>query len=214
MIYFAADNHYKADSGQTIYNQIKDSYDIHFEVDEFDKLANLTSDTSLLVLHLISGTCDNGLPGEDVENAVKKYLENGGKILLLHGSSAAFWHWEWWTKLVGHRWVRPNDPYGSEKSTHPIDEYDVTLCKTTHPLAKKLKPMKLQKDEIYIDLEQTCPTTDLMETHYDGKRYVQCWSHPTPWGGEIVGLLPGHAPAVTEDPAFIDNLKALIDYLS
>ena len=33
-------------------------------------------------------------------------------LLLLHGSSAAFWHWDWWRRIVGYRWVRGNDPDG------------------------------------------------------------------------------------------------------
>ena len=73
--------------------------------------------------------------------------------------------------------------------------------------------MDLDNDEIYINLEQTCPTVDLMETHYDGRRYVQAWSHKSPWGGEITGFLPGHAPEATTHPDLVRNVKVLIDDL-
>ena len=73
--------------------------------------------------------------------------------------------------------------------------------------------MDFDTDEIYIYLEQTSPTIDLMETHYDGKRFVQAWITETPWGGKIIGFLPGHAQTVTSNPTFLSNLKVLIDYL-
>ncbi|WDE95222.1 ThuA domain-containing protein [Lentisphaera profundi] len=214
MILFLADNHYNAFSGKNIHGEIENDYAIDFSEDDFAKLADINSGKyQLLMLHMIAGTCNNDHPDQASQDALKTYLEKGGNMLLLHGSSAAFWEWDWWRKIVGHRWVRRDDPDGSEQSTHPVEPYSVSLCNAIHPLAKKLQPMDFDTDEIYINLEQTAPTIDLMETYYDKKRYVQAWSCPTPWGGEIIGLLPGHAPSVTSNPQFLANLKTIINYL-
>ena len=216
MIQFLSDNHYDAFSGKNIYHEIKDSYEIEFHEDDFSQLANLDSSKhNLLMLHMIAGTCDNAHPeaGGVEEKALHTYLKSGGNLLLLHGSSAAFWEWSWWREMVGHRWVRRGDPDGVEPSTHPVEPYSVSLCHSSHELSKSLKPMDFDTDEIYINLEQTCPTIDLMETHYEGKRFVQAWVNPTPWGGRIIGFLPGHAQTVTSNPLFLENLKSLINYL-
>jgi len=214
MILFLADNHYDAFSGKNINEEIQGNFKIDFFEDEFAQLANIDSGQyHLLMLHMIAGTCGNDHPDEDAQQALKSYLEKGGNLLLLHGSSAAFWEWDWWRKIVGHRWVRRDDPDNSPLSTHPVEPYSVSLCNAKHPLMDKLVPMNFETDEIYIKLEQTAPALDLMETYYEGERYVQSWSSPTPWGGEIIGLLPGHAKTVTSHPGFLANLKAIINYL-
>lgn len=147
------------------------------------------------------------------KNGVRSYLERGGDVLLLHGSSAAFWMWDWWRPLVGERWVRPNDPDGMEASTHPKKPYLVTRSKTRHPLAARLREMNLPTDEIYTNLENTCPCMRLMETHIEEGTFVQCCEAISPWGGRLVSFIPGHEPAVTSNPDLITNIVTIIDYL-
>ena len=134
MIYFFADNHYGVHPGKVIYEhlpvELKEK--ITFFNDEWEPLehSDWNRDCELLILNMIGATCDQPHPGADAEKRVRSYLERGGDVLLLHGSSAAFWMWDWWRPLVGERWVRPNDPDGMEASTHPKKPYLVTRSKT------------------------------------------------------------------------------------
>ena len=212
MIKFCSDNHYDAHCGSVIYQQLQDAFQIEFFEDDFSCLEDL-SDCNLLILHMISGTSGNELPRSKVEESVHNYLTSGGNILMLHGSSAAFWHWKWWRKIIGHRWVRKQDPDGIPKSTHPVIPYEVSLCHSSHPLQERLEPMSLPEDEVYIDLYQESPAIDLMESIVNKRRYVQCWVNETPWGGKMIGYLPGHDKAVLTDPHFLRNLKEMINYL-
>ena len=132
---------------------------------------------------------------------------------MLHGSSAAFWQWEWWRNIVGFRWVRPNDPDGVEHSTHPNKPYRLTVSKTRHVLTKSLEEIELPADEIYINMEQVCPAMILMETHIEEGTFPQCTEAVSPWGGKLVNFIPGHAPEVTSNPKLIRNVETIIDYL-
>eukprot|EP00828_Plagiopyla_frontata_P024826 TRINITY_DN31716_c0_g1_i1.p2 TRINITY_DN31716_c0_g1~~TRINITY_DN31716_c0_g1_i1.p2 ORF type:complete len:104 (+),score=10.75 TRINITY_DN31716_c0_g1_i1:78-389(+) len=97
MILFVADDHFNSCPGKRIYEQIRDGYDIRFYENDWSGFTDfdLSAECDLLVLNMIADTCGNELPGAEAEQPLKKYCENGGNILLLHGSSAAFWHWDW-----------------------------------------------------------------------------------------------------------------------
>jgi hypothetical protein len=170
-------------------------------------------DCDLLVLNLIGGSCDIPHPGAGAERAVRSYCEHGGNALLLHGSSAAFWQWDWWRQIVGFRWVRPNDPDNIPRSVHPTKPYALRLTKCRHPLMAQLQPFELPSDELYTELEQVCPTMVMMDTAISEGVYPQCFENLTPWGGKFIGFLPGHRPEATGSPALIHNITALINYL-
>jgi hypothetical protein len=214
MLYFAADDHYNSNPGKMIYEEIKDRHDIKFSENDWSIFSEgLADDCDLLILNMIADTCGLEKPDAEAEKHVKAYCEKGGNILLLHGGSAAFWHWDWWRPIVGYRWVRPNDPDQVEKSTHPVRPYKVNVSKTRHPLCGKLKDMDLPEDEIYTSLEQTCPAMVLMETTTDEGTFAQCYENITPWGGKIVGFIPGHRESVTRHPDLVHNVNTLIEYL-
>jgi len=215
MILFVADDHYQARPGARLYECIRDSYDIEFFENDWTGLRapDLAERCDLLALNLIAGTGETPPPGPEAETQVRRYLENGGRLLLLHGASAAFWHWDWWRPIVGFRWVRGDDPDGFEPSTHPKRPYSVTVAKCRHPLCRILLPMDLPEDEIYTRLEQTRPATILMETTTDEGTFVQCYETTTPWGGAVLGFLPGHRQEVVQAPAFVANCRTLIDSL-
>jgi len=215
MIVFAADNHYGTHAGAALYECIRDAYDIAFCEDDFSLLgdADLMGRCTLLMLNMIAGTCGVDPPGPEAETHVRAYVRRGGHLLLLHGSSAAFWHWDWWRPLVGHRWVRPDDPDGVPQSEHPTRPYRVNVAKCPHPLCALLKDMALPEDEIYMRLEQTCPATTLMETTTGEGTFVQCYETVTPAGGTVIGFLPGHRPHVVTCGVMLANVRVLIDYL-
>jgi hypothetical protein len=140
-------------------------------------------------------------------------MVSGGNLLLLHGSSAAFWMWEWWRSIVGFRWVRGEDPDGVDPSWHPRRPYKVRVTKSRHPLCARLQEVDMPEDEVYLGLEQTSPTMTLMETTTEEGTFPMCYETITTWGGRIVGYLPGHAPEGVRHPANVANCRAIIDYL-
>lgn len=215
MILFIADNHYDTHAGRVLYECVGDSYDMEFVEDDWACLQDdtLPGRCSLIILNAIGGTCDVPLPDSRAESIMRRYVEKGGNLLLLHGGSAAFWHWDWWRRIVGYRWVREDDPDGLEPSTHPVRPYAVHATSCEHPLCRKLQDVELPEDEIYMNLAHACPTTTLMETTTDEGTFPMCYEATTPWGGRVLGYLPGHRPQVVRHPGNISNCRALIDYL-
>ena len=217
MIYFFADDHYNVHPGKVIFEHLPDDRKsgIRFFENDWTVLesASWLNDCELLILNLIGTTCNLPHPGPGAEKAVRQWCEKGGNILMLHGSSAAFWQWDWWREIVGFRWVRPNDPDGVVPSTHPKKPYSLTVSKTRHPLAKSLEEIELPTDEIYINMEQVCPALTLMETHIEEGTFPQCTEAVSPWNGRLVNFIPGHAPEVTANPKLIRNVAAIIDDL-
>ena len=217
MIYFFADDHYGVHPGKVIFENLPEKLkgNIRFVENDWTLLesGDWLADCDLLVLNMIGTTCKLPHPGEGAERAVRSYCERGGNALLLHGSSAAFWEWDWWRKIVGYRWVRGNDPDGVPASTHPTKPYSLRLAKARHPLMKQLAAFDLPADEIYTELEQVSPSMVLMDTMIEEGVFPQCTETLTPWGGKFIGFLPGHAPAVTSNPALIRTVAVLIGYL-
>jgi len=217
MIYFFSDNHYDAHPGKVLYEELpgelKDR--ICFFEDQWDELEDgrWEKECSLLILNLIGETCDQPHAGDGAEKALRAYLESGRPMLLLHGSSAAFWKWPWWRPLAGLRWVRPGDPDGVETSTHPHSPCIIDVAKTRHPLASRLKAISLPDDEVYINLEQTCPVSVLMTTHIEQGTFPQCCEAISPWSGKIISFIPGHKPECVRTPELVYNIVTIIHYL-
>ena len=183
-----------------------------FTENEWDLLESgrWVDDCELLILHCIAGTCGQPLPSSGAETAVTAYLTRGGNVLLLHGSSAAFWHWAWWRRIVGLRWVRPNDPDGVMPSSHPHSPCQVVPVPSEHSLSEVLKPFELEDDEVYIDLQEEGAVTVLMITQVAGKTYPQCFETQTASGSRIVSFLPGHLEANVRNPILAADVALLV----
>ena len=145
-------------------------------------------------------------------NSTSRTTEQTSRFLL-HGSSAAFWQCAWWRSIVGFRWVRKDDPDGFSPSSHPIRPYLVKVAKSRHPLCQQLQDVAQPSDEIYINLEQSCPTTTLMTTTIEEGTFPMAYETITPWGGKIVSYLPGHAPAAVRQLGNVTNCRSIIEYL-
>jgi len=216
MIAFYADNHYQSRPGYNLNQRLGLEEEIRFAEDDLSSLPETIAreDCRLLILNLISDTPGMVHPGPEVGIPLKAYIEGGRPVLLLHGASAAFHQWDWWRRLVGFRWVRGNDPDGFAASTHPVRPYSVKVAKTRHPLASQLKPFNLPTDEIYINLEQTCPAVTLMETTVEEGTFPQAYITETPYGGQIAAFIPGHAAHAFDSPELVGNVRTLIRYLT
>ena len=217
MIYFFSDDHFDAHPAKVLLECLPQKLQerIRFFEDDWAVLENGSwrDDCELLILNVIAGTCGQPKAGAGAEKAVRSYLESGRPMFLLHGSSAAFWHWDWWRPLAGMRWVRGGDPDGVVPSTHPHTVCSVKVNKSRHPLASKLVDFDLPYDEVYINLEQTAPVDILMSTTIAEGTFPQCCEAISPWGGRIVSLIPGHKPECVRVPGVAQNATAIINYL-
>ena len=217
MIYFFADDHYGQHPGKTIFRHLPEDLreSITFTENDWRLLESgeWLKNCTLLILNMIGGTCDQPHPGAGAEKALRSWCGRGGNILLLHGSSAAFWQWEWWRKIVGLRWVRPGDPDGVAPSKHPVKPCFIRLAKCRHFLSSRLAPFPLGSDEIYTELEQVSPVTVLMDTFIEEGVFPQCAETVTEQGGKIVSFIPGHLPVSAADGFLIRNVSEIIRYL-
>ena len=71
----------------------------------------------------------------------------------------------------------------------------------------------LPADELYINMQHVGPITVLMETQTVEGTFPQCYECTTPWGGRLIGFIPGHAEAVTTHPDLVANVTTLIKEL-
>lgn len=213
---FLADNHYDMHPGAKINRAFTTQFGIESQFYEDDVKSFLKidpGDVDLLILNHIGDTCGIDHAGKEAESWVRQYLDSGKPVFLQHGSSAAFWKWDWWRTLVGFRWVRPNDPDGVEKSTHPHVEVHLRKTKARHPLSERIREFTMPEDELYIDLESVCPAQVLMEADYEGKSYPMLYECTSPWGGKLVGWLPGHRESTLKHPDFLHNCVEIVKYL-
>ena len=217
MIYFFADDHYGVHPGKNIFEHLAEDLKnrIIFIENDWSLLESgkWLEDCELLILNMIGTTCNLPHPDENAEKAVRRYCEKGGNILLLHGASAAFWQWDWWRRIVGLRWVRPNDPDNVSPSVHPVNSYSLKVVESSHILSSKLISFSLNTDEIYTELEQVSPTVVFMESVSEEGIYPQCFETVTPWNGKMLSFLPGHSVEATSNIALIENVTAAIKYL-
>ncbi|MPM80883.1 hypothetical protein SDC9_127934 [bioreactor metagenome] len=214
MIYFFADDHYETHAGRTIFEDGDQAWtgQTIFRENDWSLLesGDWTADCGLLILHLIGGSSGQIHPGPGAEARVRHYLDAGGNILLLHGASAAFWQWPWWRKIVGLRWVRPDDPDGMAASVHPHVSCALRIAKVRHPLAAQLCEGELPEDELYTELEQTAPLTILIHAVTATGIFPQMAETVTPAGGRILSFLPGHARECATHPVIRRNVAAAI----
>jgi len=127
---------------------------------------------------LVSYTCDVR-PGEAEQQALARFVADGGRWLALHGTNAAL---EFTDRGVAAPRCMPTfaQVLGSQFVAHPpIQPYRVEASAPAHPLVAGLAPFETD-DELYLseyhDREQLVP---LLETRYcgDAKGFVESdWS--------------------------------------
>ena len=87
-------------------------------------------------------------PGEDARANFRKYVEDGGGLVLVHFACGAFQDWPEFRNIAGRVWdpkLRGHDPHG---------EFQVDLTEVDHPITRGLKAFSTI-DELY-----TCLTGD------------------------------------------------------
>ena len=107
-------------------------------------------------------------PGEHARENLRKFVQNGKGLVLLHYACGA-WHDEWpeFAKVAGRVWAGPNvrqhDSFGA---------FRVELTRAEHPIIRGLSDFDTQ-DELYTCLTGDHPITVLAQakSKVDGKYY-------------------------------------------
>jgi hypothetical protein len=162
-----------------------------------------------LAFNSIAGTPGNATVPAELEAPLRRHLEAGNDLWLLHGGSAALWPWAWWRELMPLRWVRGSDPDGKAPSTHPI--VPLRLRPTASGLAgcPGLRREDLPADELYIRLAEQGPHEVWLMVEHEGVEWPQAYVAKTPWGGRLRGFIPGHAASVLGHPGYAEIFTCL-----
>jgi len=139
---------------------------LHVEVTE--KPADLAKDNlgdyDLVVLHFMNWQSPD--PGPQARANLKRFLRNGGGMVLVHFACGAFQQWPEFVKLAGRVWdpkLRGHDPRG---------RFTVEITNEKHPVTKGLKAFETV-DELYTCLTGKTPIKVLAtaRSKVDGKDY-------------------------------------------
>lgn len=116
---------------------------------------------------LITYTCDV-MPGLDEQEALRRYVEGGGRWYALHGTNSVL-RFLADGRVDSPRWA-PHfmETLGAMFVAHPpIVPYRVTVADPQHPLVKGIEPFETN-DEIYL-MEIYGKLHVLLETHFEGE---------------------------------------------
>lgn len=130
-------------------------------------LAEQTGDSELIVVNV--GNAGPGTPAEAARAGLRRHLEAGRALLVLHVSATAFPDWPEWEAIVGGRWVEGTTfhPEQGEFSVHLDPGSPITAGLTdfaTH-------------DEAYTALRIGGDGTVLAHHELDGATYPLAWVH-------------------------------------
>ena len=98
----------------------------------------------VVVLHYMNWKTPG--PGEAARANLKRFVENGGGLVLVHFTCGAFMEWPEFANLAGRVWnpkLRGHDPRGPFK---------VEIAQPDHPIMKGMQPFETE-DELYTCLD-------------------------------------------------------------
>jgi type 1 glutamine amidotransferase len=138
---------------------------VRTDVDE--ALAEQTGATDLLVVSI--GDAGPGTPTEAARTGLRRHLEAGGPLLVLHVSVTAFPDWPDWEAIVGGRWVQGT-------TFHPEKGIVAVRIDPGHPIAAGLRDF-VSEDEAYTALRARAGVILLAHHDFDGSAHPLGWAH-------------------------------------
>ena len=102
----------------------------------------------VVVLHYMNWMTPG--PGEAARANLKRFVEHGGGLVMVHFACGAFLEWPEFVNLAGRVWnpqLRAHDPLGPFK---------VTITQPEHPIMQGLQPFETE-DELYTCLDGKVP---------------------------------------------------------
>lgn len=100
-----------------------------------------------IVLNYLNWKCPD--PGQPSRDGLKKFIEGGKGLVIVHNACAAFGDWPEFKNIAGRAW-NPNRVHGHD----PRGTFTVELTAADHPITRGLKSFETV-DELY-----TCLLTD------------------------------------------------------
>ena len=152
-------------------------------------------------------------PSGDIFNKIqqeifKKYIQNGGGFVGIHGATTAEYDWQWYGNMIGAYF--DNHPKQQNETIYIVDHnHPATtfLENSWHTFDEWYNFNKLSKD---INILMT-----LDETSYTGGKHGNY--HPIAWyhnydGGRVFYTALGHADKSYTDPLFLKHILGGIHY--
>lgn len=176
-----------------------------FEVDAREDVNAFTSINlkkyKLLVFLSPTGT---NVFNDSQKQALKEYINNGGRFVGIHAATDFCYEWEWYGKMVGAYF-----------ESHPqIQEVKLNIVMPKNKMVKGLPQPWMHKDEWY-NFKSFNPAVKVLikadETSYQGGKMKN--DHPVSWyhefeGGKIFYTALGHTKECYTDSLFLNHLWA------
>ena len=141
---------------------------------------------------------------ESQKQALKEYINNGGRFVGIHAATDFCSEWEWYGKMVGAYF-----------EGHPaIQEVKLNIVMPKNKMVKGLPQPWMHRDEWY-NFKSFNPAVKVLikadETSYQGGNMKN--DHPISWyhefeGGKVFYTAMGHTKECYTDPLFLKHLFA------
>lgn len=135
--------------------------------------------------------------------ALQAFVHRGGGIMGIHAAADSHYHWPWFGKLMGGRFVR--HPQGTPEGV-------VTVVDGKHPTTKGMAKTAKRVDEWYYydDFNPQVHLLVVLDPQSIGEADVN--PNPMSWsqefeGGRVFYTGMGHTPASYEEPWFLRHLE-------
>ena len=134
--------------------------------------------------------------------ALQAFVHRGGGVVGIHAAADSHYHWPWFGKLMGGRFVRhpPGTPEGV-----------VTVVDPRHPSTRGLARSVKRVDEWYYydDFNPQVRLLVVLDPQSIGEKDVN--PNPVSWarefeGGRVFYTAMGHTPETYSDPNFLNHL--------
>lgn len=161
---------------------------------DYKKLGDLDlSPYDAVIMHFQSS--DEGVPGRAAFENMKKYVENGGGLVMVHFACGAFQEFrDDFEKLAGRVWMgKTNIPPGRHQHD-PRGEFTVNMTDVDHAITRGLKDFETT-DELYTCLIGDVPIQVLATavSKRDGKTYPMAFVLDC-GEGRVFHCVLGHDP--------------------
>lgn len=175
--------------------------DARMKVEVLDDLTKLAatdlSKYATVVLHFKN--YDPKTPGRAGFDNLKRFVEQGGGLVLVHFACGAFEEFkDEFQQLAGRVWFGPSAPE-RRRQHDPYGKFKVEITDVDHPIARGMKPFTTV-DELYTCLEGEMPITTLAvaTSKLDGKVYPMAFVQEC-GKGKVFHCLLGHNVASLEN---------------
>ena len=152
-------------------------------------------DYDAIVLNYLNWKCPD--PGDEARANLKKFIEGGKGLVIVHNACAAFGDWPEFRQIAGRAWnpnrARGHDPHGT---------FEVKITAVEHPITKGMKPFETT-DELYTCLFKDGPPVQVLvtaESKIDQKDYPMALVHDYGKGRVFLCVLGHDVKALSVEP--------------